>query len=161
MYMPKRPRRPFFIPYQPPTGLSGERPHASTEPSGAGFCSSAPPSGIQSPWALSMACRSSIARLSYLSCVPPTWQTIAGGSLASSRYIVYSEVPGGVLRTQGSSFVPLPAMAFLPFRCLVSFRNPTVTVAPADDARQRDVGWVSIPIAPVRRDGDGDAMSPR
>ena len=26
MYMPNRPRRPFFRPYQPPSGLSGERP---------------------------------------------------------------------------------------------------------------------------------------
>ena len=25
-YMPKRPRRPFFSPYQPPTGLSGAAP---------------------------------------------------------------------------------------------------------------------------------------
>src|SRR3977135_4346103 len=49
MYMPKRPRRPFFKPYQPPTGLSDARPQASTVPSAAGFCSSAEPSGIQSP----------------------------------------------------------------------------------------------------------------
>src|SRR6185369_7081802 len=34
--------------------------------------------------------------------------TICGGSAASSRYIVYSEVPGAVFRTHGSSFVPLP-----------------------------------------------------
>lgn len=31
-----------------------------------------------------------------------------GGSEVSSRYIRYSDVPGGVLRTQGSSAVPLP-----------------------------------------------------
>src|SRR5439155_8023275 len=30
MYMPKRPRSHFFRPYQPPTGLVGERPHASS-----------------------------------------------------------------------------------------------------------------------------------
>jgi DNA-binding transcriptional ArsR family regulator len=42
--LPKRPRRPFFSPYQPPTGFSGERPQASTVPSAAGFCSSALPS---------------------------------------------------------------------------------------------------------------------
>ena len=40
-------------------GFSDERPHASTVPSTAGFCSSAEPSGTQSPRALSMACRSS------------------------------------------------------------------------------------------------------
>ncbi len=40
--------------------------------------------------------------------MPPTWQTIVGGSEASSRYIVYSDVPGGVFRTHGSSFVPVP-----------------------------------------------------
>ncbi len=62
MYIPNRPRSPFFRPYQPPTGFSGDRPQASTVPSAAGFCSSALPSGIQSPCALSMACRSSIAR---------------------------------------------------------------------------------------------------
>ena len=40
MYTPNRPRRPFFRPYQPPRGFESERPHASTVPSGAGFCSS-------------------------------------------------------------------------------------------------------------------------
>ncbi len=49
MYMPKRPRRPFFSPYQPPIGLPGERPQASTVPCFASFCSSAEPSGTQSP----------------------------------------------------------------------------------------------------------------
>src|SRR5262249_23927495 len=62
MYMPKRPRWPFRSPYQPPTGLSGERPHASIVPSAAGFCSSVAPNGTQSPRSLSHACRSSIAR---------------------------------------------------------------------------------------------------
>ena len=38
------------------------RAHASTVPAAAGFCSSALPSSIQSPCALSIACRSSIAR---------------------------------------------------------------------------------------------------
>ena len=55
MYTPNRPRRPFLRPYQPPSGLSAERPQASTLPSGAGFCSSAPPSGTQSPFSLSIA----------------------------------------------------------------------------------------------------------
>lgn len=32
-YTPNLPRRPFFNPYQPPTGLCGARPHASTVPS--------------------------------------------------------------------------------------------------------------------------------
>ena len=39
-----------------------ERPHTSTVPSAAGFCSSALPSGIQSPCFLSIACRSSMQR---------------------------------------------------------------------------------------------------
>ena len=47
---------------QPPTGLSGERPQASTVPSCAGFCSSALPSGTQSPRSFSIACRSSMQR---------------------------------------------------------------------------------------------------
>ena len=62
MYMPKRPRSPFFRPYQPFAGFIGDRrPHASTVPSAADFCSSALPSGIQSPCVFSIACRSSIA----------------------------------------------------------------------------------------------------
>src|SRR6185503_11990239 len=96
------------MPYQPPTGLLSERPHASTVPSAAGFCSSAPPRSIQSPCFLSIAWRSSIARFWYLSCVPPTWQTMAGGSELSSIHIWYSDVPGGVLSCHGSSLVPLP-----------------------------------------------------
>src|ERR1035437_1466659 len=114
---PNRPRRPFFRPYQPPTGLSAERPQASTVPSGAAFCSSAPPRGTQPPCALSQACRSLIARASYRSFVPPTWQTMVGGSDAASRNIVYSELPGGVLRTQGSSFVPLPFVMSVALPC--------------------------------------------
>ena len=62
IYIPNRQRKPFFNPYHPPTGFFGERPQASTVPSAAGFCSSALPSGIQSPCALSMACRSSMQR---------------------------------------------------------------------------------------------------
>ena len=44
MYIPKRPRRPFFSPYQPPTGLDSSRAQASTVPSFAGLFSSALPS---------------------------------------------------------------------------------------------------------------------
>src|SRR3989441_331263 len=61
-YMPNRPRKPFFSPYQPPTGFLGERAHASTVPSAAGFCSSALPSGIQSACCLSILCKSSRPR---------------------------------------------------------------------------------------------------
>ena len=40
---------------------------------------------------------------------------MAGGSPASSRYIWYSDVPGGVLSTHGSALVPLPLwLAMLP-----------------------------------------------
>ncbi len=53
-YIPKRPRSPVFNPYQPPTGLSGERAHASTVPAAGGFCSSALPRSIQPPSALSI-----------------------------------------------------------------------------------------------------------
>jgi serine/threonine protein kinase len=48
MYMPNRPRNPFFRPYQPLAGFFAERPHSSTVPGFAGFCSSADPSSIQS-----------------------------------------------------------------------------------------------------------------
>src|SRR3979411_2748704 len=58
-YIAKRPRKPFFSPYQPPTGFFGERAHASTVPSAAGFCSSALPSGIQSPCCFNILCRHS------------------------------------------------------------------------------------------------------
>ena len=64
IYMPTLPRNPFFKPYHPPTGLFSARPHASTVPSLAGFCSSALPSSIQSPCFLSMACKSSRIRAS-------------------------------------------------------------------------------------------------
>jgi transposase len=47
-YIPKRPLYPLRRPYQPPTGLSGERPHASTLPSCAGLFSSTAPRGTQS-----------------------------------------------------------------------------------------------------------------
>src|SRR6185437_14628874 len=153
MYTPNRPRRPFLSPYQPPTGLSSDRPHASTEPSGAGFCSSAPPSGIQSPWALSMAWRSSIARLSYLSCVPPTWQMMAGGSLASSMYIVYSEVPGGVLSSHGSALVPLPGIRSSSPSVTLSLGNFEVTVAAPSAGGNACRAVVSIRACPVRREG--------
>ena len=46
----------------------------------------------------------------YLSVVDPTTQTSAGGSPCSSRYIVYDDVPGGVVNCQGSSAVPEPVM---------------------------------------------------
>jgi len=42
MYIPKRPRKPFLRPYQPPIGLLLERPHASTVPSFASFSSLVP-----------------------------------------------------------------------------------------------------------------------
>src|SRR6476661_10372134 len=100
-YMPKRPRRPFFRPYQPPTGFFGERPHASTVPSTAGFCSSALPSGIQSPCFLSIVCKSSRQRRSYRSSVLPTVQTSAGGFNDSSLYIWYSDDPLGVVSCHG------------------------------------------------------------
>ena len=70
-----------------------------------------------------------MARLSYLSCVPPTWQMIAGGSFASSRYIGYSVVPGGVVSRQGSSFVPVPVGAIVVLLVHRLVRNNTVTVA--------------------------------
>ena len=54
-----------------------------------------------------------MARRSYFSLVEPTWQTSCGGSAASSRYISYSLVPGGVFSRHGSSFVPVPRGASL------------------------------------------------
>src|ERR1700694_3581131 len=106
-YIPKRPLRPFFNPSPPPTGLSGERPHASTVPSFAGFCSSALPSSIQSPCCLSISCRSLMQRRSYCNTVFPTVHTRIGGLCASSLYIVYPDAPDGVVSSQGCSFVPL------------------------------------------------------
>src|SRR4029078_10136792 len=60
MYTPNRPRGPFLRPYQPPSGFSAERPHASTDPSGAGFFSAAPPSGTQSHLGLSIPLKASV-----------------------------------------------------------------------------------------------------
>src|SRR3984893_2625667 len=130
MYMPKRPRRPFLRPYQPPTGLSGERPQASTVPSAAGFCSSPLPSGIQSPFAFSMAWRSSMARSWYRSSVFPTRQTMAGGSSDSSRYIWYSDEPLGVFKSHGSSRVPVPWALSVAMFFLQSAKECDPSVAP-------------------------------
>src|SRR5258708_23828588 len=107
-YIPKRPRKPFLSPYQPPTGSLGERHQASTVPSAVGFCSSALPSGIQSPRFFSIACRSSRHRRSYLSSVFPTVQTSEGGFKDSSLYIWYSDAPLGVVSCQGDCLVPAP-----------------------------------------------------
>src|SRR5665213_929527 len=107
-YMPNLPRKPFLRPYHPPTGFLGDRPQASTVPSAAGFCSSALPRGIQSPCFLSIACRSSRQRRSYLSSVFPTTQTNAAGSNDSSLYIWYSDEPLGVVSCHGDCLVPDP-----------------------------------------------------
>ena len=158
MYTPNRPRRPFLSPYQPPTGLSSARPHASTDPSGAGFCSSAPPSGIQSPCALSIAWRSSIARLSYLSCVPPTWQMIAGGSFrvvevhrVLARAGRCREPPGIGLRAGAGGRHGRP-----PSDRVVHVRNNAVTVPDvASMSRRLDAGPDSVrPCALASRGPD-------
>jgi hypothetical protein len=44
----------------------------------------------------------------YRSWVPPTWHTSSGGSAEAPRYIWYSDTPGAVFSTQGSSLVPEP-----------------------------------------------------
>ena len=84
-----------------------------------------------------------MALASYRSFVPPTWQTMVGGSDAPSRYIVYSDVPGGVFRTQGSALVPVPvAIAFPPQPC---FRNGMATVTGSSPINKGEtahgVGW--------------------
>ena len=61
MYIPKRPRRPFFSPYQPPIGLAGDRPHASTVPSAASRCSSALRNAWSQPSCSNRACDYSMA----------------------------------------------------------------------------------------------------
>jgi hypothetical protein len=104
---PEPPTQALFKPYHPPTGFFDERPQASTVPSAAGFCSSALPNSIQSPCFLSIECRSLMHLKSYFNCVLPTCTTRAGGFDVSSRYASNSEVPGGVFRCQGFSFVPL------------------------------------------------------
>lgn len=45
----------------------------------------------------------------YLKVVEPTWQTRTGES--ASAYMVYSEVPGGVFSTHGSSLLPAPIVS--------------------------------------------------
>src|SRR5664279_5831441 len=74
---------------------------------------------------------------------------MTGGSAASSRYIVYSDVPGGVVRTQGSSLVPVPVAISL---------APPVRVA---GAALRLVVWhvrVAAPPQPVLRSRPGRHM---
>src|SRR5580692_11656739 len=133
--MPNRPRYPLRSPYQPPTGLSGARPQASTVPSAAGFFSSAAPRGTQPSCPDSHACRSSTARKWYLRVVEPTWQTSAGGSACGSWYIEYSDVPGGVFSSHGSSLVPAAISGLLIRDCCRKVRQErlppdSVTVPP-------------------------------
>src|ERR1700730_9002071 len=140
MYMPNRPRYPFLNPYQPPTGFFSERPQASTVPSVAGFCSSALPSGTQSPFAFSLLCRSSIARSWYRSSVLPTTHTSAGGLAASSLYISYADDPLGVVSFQGDCLVPAP-VSFLaviftaPFHARNGSKGPPTPAAPEPERR--------------------------
>ena len=75
----------------------------------------------------------------YFSVVEPTTQTRAGGSASSSRYIVYADVPGGVVNCQGSCAVPVPAMsrsvlldAGSPPRRRCYSRAPGAATSPAD-----------------------------
>src|SRR4051794_38921638 len=82
-----------------------------------------------------MAGTSSRHRARYRSLVVPTVHTSSGGSAESSRCMVNSDVPGGVLRTQGSSTVPVPVPVM---RLLLSltlsrppFRSVGARVAPA------------------------------
>ncbi len=107
----------------------------------------------------------------YFRVVEPTWQTRAGGSASSSRYIVYAEVPGGVVSCHGSSLCLQASTT--PFfgggdRCLevrearfpaglvrsrdASARGPAV---PSRDARSRcgfppcpwRANWISTSVA--------------
>src|SRR5438876_4342017 len=106
--MPKRSRRPFFRPYQPPTGFFDERPQASTVPSTAGFCSSALPQRHPISVLRERRMKILMQRRSYRSSVLPTVTTSAGGVRLSSLYAENSAVPGGVFSSHGSAFVPLP-----------------------------------------------------
>src|SRR5262245_24182801 len=64
-----------------------------------------------------MAGASSRQRARYRSLVVPTWHTSSAGSAASSRYMVNSDVPGGVFNTHGSSAVPVPLITVLLSLC--------------------------------------------
>ena len=80
MYIPKRRAAPSSCPYQRRRGFR-QRPHASTVPAFGILCSSADAEPIQSPCCLSIAWRSSIARVVVAGAlVEPTLQTRTGGS---------------------------------------------------------------------------------
>src|SRR5262245_11744769 len=72
----------------------------------------------------------------------------SGGSAVSSRYIWYSDVPGGVFRTHGSSAVPVPEAA-VPMSGLLAGREGRRGLECAAD----DVGGVGGELAVVEGEG--------
>ena len=63
-----------------------------------------------------------------MSFVDPTWHTNTAGSACSSRYIVYSELPGAVFSTHGSALVPVaisqPSFPTAATKCGTSASQP-------------------------------------
>jgi hypothetical protein len=69
---------PYAGPYHPPTGLSSERPHASTVPSLGRLLFVGGPRSTQSSCSTSNACRSSMHLSRYLNWVDPIGQNSVG-----------------------------------------------------------------------------------
>ena len=110
-YMPNRPRRPFLRPYQPLTGLVGDRPQASTVPCSGGLLlvgvaerhpvAALLQHGVQVLDAAQLVAKLGLADLDD-----------QGGRLGvrRPRQASKSDLPGGVARIHGSPVVPDPAV---------------------------------------------------
>ena len=125
MYTPNRPRSPFFSPYQPPIGLSAIAAPRLDRPLGRRLLLVGAAERHPVALRLQQAWRSSIAR----ACV----HQLRPADLADDRrrvgrvvalHLVLATCPGGVFRTHGSSFVPLPVA----ISCLPASRNRSATV---------------------------------
>ena len=79
--MPNRPRSPFFMPYQPPAGLPGERPEASTTCTAVGDTYSYP-GGLS---ALAESWRDGIWKVQRTPFLPGAFTSLYGVSCRSPR----------------------------------------------------------------------------
>ena len=141
-------------------GCPSTRPHASTVPSAAGFCSSALPSGTQSPRSREHRVQVVEAAQVVASWVLPTCTTSAGGSSVSSRYASNSELPARRLQLPGALAVPCALLmstmvtaGYLSVEASCSSASPTAAMTLEAPARSCHSAWlVGVgPVVEVRR----------
>src|SRR5665213_565790 len=97
--------------------------------------------------------RSSTADRWYVRVVEPTWQTSTGGSADSPRYIMYVELPGGVVSSHGSSLVPAAVTGLLPSAAASVVDLAVVSSGQAgrsDDSGRPSGGGRAVTLGPPR-----------